>query len=328
MSQSTPKRVLSGLQPSGKLHLGNYFGAIRQYIELQNSGNDVYYFVANYHAMTSVSDAETLRANTLDVVLDMLALGLDPDRATLFLQSHVPEVCELSWFLSTVAPMSLLEKCHSYKDKVARGIAFNHGLFAYPALMAADILIYDSELVPVGRDQKQHVEVTRDLAGKLNQQVGREVLVLPEPYIVESVAVVPGLDGQKMSKSYDNTIELFLPEKKLKKHINRVVTDSTPVEEAKDPETCNVFALLKLFLDEAALETWRERYRAGGMGYGEAKGALFTEMNTLLAPARERRAELEAHPDTVNDILRDGAARARETARATLARVRDALGVL
>jgi tryptophanyl-tRNA synthetase len=322
------KRVLSGLQPSGKLHLGNYFGALQQYLALQESGNEVYYFVANYHAMTSIQDAESLRRNSLDVVLDMLSLGLDPERATLFLQSDVPEVCELTWYLSTVTPLSLLEKCHSYKDKLAKGIPPSHALFAYPVLMASDILIYDSEIVPVGQDQKQHLEVTRDLALKFNQRCGSEVVTVPEPFIVESVAVVPGLDGQKMSKSYDNTIELFLPEKKLKKRVNQIVTDSTPVAEPKDPERCNVFALLKLFLEPAEQAAWAERYRAGGMGYGEAKTALFEAILERLGPARRRRAELAENLDYVHQTLRRGAEKARTVACRTVARVREALGVL
>jgi tryptophanyl-tRNA synthetase len=328
MSENKCKRVLSGLQPSGKLHLGNYFGAIRQYIELQNSGNDVFYFVANYHAMTSTQDKEVLRQNTIDVVLDMLALGLQPEKSTIFLQSDVPEVCELSWLLSCVTPMSLLEKCHSYKDKLAKGIASSHGLFAYPVLMAADILIYDSEVVPVGKDQKQHLEVTRDIAVKFNMTFNEEVFVLPDPYIVESVAVVPGTDGQKMSKSYDNTIELFMPDKKLKKTINRVVTDSTPVEDPKDPETCNVYALLKLFLGESELQQWNEKYRAGGMGYGDAKKALFEAVMDLLGPARKKRAELEQNLDYVNEVTKAGAEKARSLATKTLDRARKAVGII
>jgi tryptophanyl-tRNA synthetase len=275
-----------------------------------------------------VQDREALRQNSLDVVLDMLALGLDPQRATLFLQTDVPEVTELTWLLSVVTPMSLLEKCHSYKDKLAKGIAANHALFAYPVLMAADILIYQSHVVPVGQDQKQHLEVTRDLAMKFNAIYEREVFTIPDAYIVESTAVVPGIDGQKMSKSYDNTIELFMPQKPLKKRVNRIVTDSTPVEEPKDPEACNVFALLKLFLDEAEQAEWARKYRAGGMGYGEAKKALFEAILELLGPAREKRAALEQDLDTVYDILRDGGAHAREVARQTLDAARDAVGVL
>ncbi len=328
MTTLAGKRVLSGIQPSGKLHLGNFFGAIRQYLELQEVGSDVFYFVANYHALTSVQDRDAMRAYTLEVATDLLALGLDPDRVTLFLQSDVPEVCELTWLLSTVTPMSLLEKCHSYKDKLAKGIAANHGLFAYPVLMASDILIYDSEVVPVGQDQKQHLEVTRDIAARFHQAYGQEVFTLPDPYIVESTAVVPGVDGQKMSKSYDNTIELFAPDKALKKRINRIVTDSTPVEEPKDPETCNVFALLRLFLDETTTGAWRERYRAGGMGYGEAKKALFEAVLDALGPARERRRDLEAHPERVREVLGAGAQRARTKAREVLDRARDAAGIL
>ncbi|MFH0910798.1 MAG: tryptophan--tRNA ligase [Planctomycetota bacterium] len=328
MAGKKPKRVLSGLQPSGKLHLGNYFGAIRQYIELQDSGNEVFYFVANYHALTSLRNPDALRENTLDVVLDMLALGLDPKRATLFLQSDVPEVCELAWFLSVVTPISLLEKCHSYKDKLTKGIPPSHGLFAYPVLMAADILAYDSELVPVGQDQKQHIEIARDLALKFNHLYGKGIFTVPEPYIVESTAVVPGLDGQKMSKSYDNTIELFLPEKALKKRVSAIVTDSTPVEAPKNPDACNVFALLKLFLGERDLSSWRAKYRDGGTGYGEAKKALHEAILDLLGPARARRKDLEKNMDYVRSVVGRGAERARSVARATVKRVRDASGIL
>ncbi len=328
MAQPHGRRVLSGIQPSGKLHLGNYFGALRQYIELQDRGEEPFYFVANYHALTSIQDREQLRRNTWDVVLDMLALGLDPERATIFLQSDVPEVCELTWLLSVVTPLSLLEKAHSYKDKLARGLAPNHGLFAYPVLMAADILAYDSEIVPVGQDQKQHLEITRDLAQRFNQAFGREVFALPDAYIVESTAVVPGVDGQKMSKSYGNTIELFLPEKALRKRVSAIVTDSTPVEAPKDPEACNVYALLRLFLDDEQAADWAQRYRAGGLGYGEVKQALAEAILAAFAPARERRRKLEADPDTVRDVLRDGAARAREIAARTVARARDAAGIV
>lgn len=322
------KRVLSGLQASGKLHLGNYFGAIKQYIELQNQGHDVFYFVANYHAMTSLHDKVQLEQNSYDIVLDLLALGLDPEKSSIFMQSQIPEVCELAWFLSTVTPMSLLEKCHSYKDKLAKGIAPTHGLFAYPTLMAADILIYDSQIVPVGKDQKQHIEVTRDIAIKFNTAYNKEVFVLPEPFIVKNLAVIPGIDGQKMSKSYNNTIELFMPEKKLKKTVNKIVTDSRAVEEAKDPESCNVFTLLKLFLNDSDLKVWEDKYRAGGMGYGEAKGALFEAIIDLLGDARKRREDLEQNMDYVKDVLKKGAEKARPIAAQTLKRARDIAGVL
>lgn len=320
-------RVLSGLQPSGKLHLGNYFGAIQQYLELQTAGHDVFYFIANYHALTSIHDPAALREYTLDIILDLLALGLDPDKATLFLQSDVPEVCELAWFLSTVTPMSLLEKSHSYKDKLAKGIAANHALFAYPTLMAADILAYDSTLVPVGRDQKQHLEITRDVAVKFNLTFQSDVFILPEEYIVESTAVVPGIDGQKMSKSYNNTIGLFLPEKALKKRIGQIVTDSRSVEDVKDPDTCNVFALLKLFCGEEEMTLWASRYRAGGMGYGEAKKALFEKTLELLGPARQKREELERTPEYAQEVLRRGAERARAVAAETVGRARAAVGI-
>jgi tryptophanyl-tRNA synthetase len=327
MTDTKKHRVLSGLQPSGKLHLGNYFGAVQQYLELQEKGHDVFYFVANYHALTSITDPEAMREHTMDVVLDLLALGLDPERATIFLQSDVPEVCELAWFLSTVTPMSLLEKCHSYKDKLNKGIAPNHALFAYPTLMAADILAYDSTLVPVGRDQKQHLEVTRDIAVKYNLLYKQEVFTLPDEYIVESTAVVPGIDGQKMSKSYNNTIGLFLPEKKLKKRINQIVTDSSGVEDSKNPEDCNVYALLKLFCSEEELAEWADRYRAGGMGFGEAKKGLFEKTVELLGPARVRREELEKNQDFAAEVLRKGAERARAIAAETVARTRKAAGI-
>ncbi|MCI6590159.1 MAG: tryptophan--tRNA ligase [Lentisphaeraceae bacterium] len=319
-------RILTGIQPSGKLHWGNYFGAMKPIIDLQEKG-ETFVFVAQYHALTTVHDAAALRERSLDVALDFLACGLDPQKACLFMQSDVPELHELAWLLSVVTPMGLLERCHSYKDKMARGIAASHGLFAYPVLMAADILAYQSDLVPVGRDQKQHVEVTRDIAAKFNQIFGREVFKMPEPMISEAVAVIPGLDGQKMSKSYNNTIGLFEEPKEVKAKIMKIATDSTPLEEPKNPEACRVFALYKLFANEAEQAEMRENYLRGGYGYGHAKKALFEIYKRTFGPFRERREDLAAHPDTVRDILAAGAAKARAVARETLAAARDAVGL-
>jgi len=318
-------RVLSGIQPSGRFHLGNYFGAIRQYIELQE-GNQAYYFIANLHALTSTRDRELLERLTLDSALDLLALGLDPAKAVLFVQSDVPEVTELTWLLSTVTPMGLLERCHAYKDKVQQGLPADHGLFAYPVLMAADILIYDADKVPVGQDQKQHIEVTRDIAARFNHLYG-EVFHLPDPYILEHVATVPGIDGMKMSKSRDNTIGIFEDPKAVKKKVMRIVTDSRTVEEPKDPAACNVMALLRLVAEADEITQWEDRYRKGGVGYGEAKKRLALLLDEQFAPARARRGELEKDPDTVHDILRDGGRRAREKAAEVLDRASRACGV-
>ena len=321
-------RVLSGIQPSGRLHVGNYFGAIRQYVQLQEQGHECFYFIANYHALTSLNDKAELEAVTWHVAAAYLALGIDPERSVFFDQSDVPQVTELCWILNTVCPVSLMEKATSFKDKVARGLPASMGLFDYPVLQAADIVIYDANLVPVGADQKQHIEMTRDLAAKLNRAYGREVLVLPEPYIVPEVATVPGIDGQKMSKSYGNAIEIIETPKRTKKRCARVVTDSTPLEDPKDPETCNVFALLKLFASPAELEEIAAAYRAGGYGYGHAKGRLAEFINDLFAPARDRYAGLEKDPDQVRDILRQGGQKARTVAETTMQRVRDACGIL
>jgi len=299
---------------------------MRPSIELQEQG-EAFIFIANYHALTTVKDPDQLRQATLDVALDFLACGLDPDRAVLFRQSDVPQVTELTWLLSTVTPMGLLERCHSYKDKIARGISPSHGLFAYPVLMAADILAYQSDVVPVGRDQKQHVEVTRDIAMKFNNQCGEEVFRIPEPSIRDSVAVVPGIDGQKMSKSYDNHVELFGGEKETRARIMRIVTDSTPLEEPKDPESCNVFMLYKLFASDEQLEEMAGQYRAGGYGYGSAKKALFELMKEALAPYRRRREELERDPAYVESVLKKGAERAGREADRTLKAARRALGL-
>ncbi len=318
-------RALSGIQPSGKLHLGNYFGMMRPALELQERG-DAFYFIADYHALTTVQDAAALRSAVRDVALDFLACGLDPDRTVFYRQSDVPEVQELAWLLSVVTPMGLLERCHSYKDKLARGIAASHGLFAYPVLMAADILAVQSDVVPVGQDQKQHVEVTRDIAIKFNLKFG-EVFKVPEPVIRESVAVVPGVDGQKMSKSYSNTIELFAPREETRKTCMRIVTDSTPLADPKDPDRCTVFALYRLFATDAEREAMAQRYRAGGLGYGDVKKALFEKVWAHFEPFRARRQELDQDPGRVDAILRAGAEKARAVVRPTLQAARRAVGL-
>jgi tryptophanyl-tRNA synthetase len=321
-------RILSGIQPSGALHIGNFFGALRQFIELQNH-NEAYYFVANYHALTSVRDAEQLRAYTWDVYVAMLSLGLDPQRATLFVQSDVPETTELAWLLSTVTPMSWLDKCVSYKDKVQQGAFAEHGLFAYPVLQAADILLYDADLVPVGQDQKQHLEVTRDIAERFNRVFGggKDVFRLPEPYILESVAVVPGLDGRKMSKSYNNTIDIFDEPATIRKKVKKIVTDSTPVEAPKNPDTCQLFGLFKLFAAPDEIAEVEARYRRGGIGYGEVKTRLGEAIIVRFASARDRRTEWLANPKEVAEVRAAAAARARTTARTVLDRARAACGV-
>ncbi len=319
-------RVLSGIQPSGRLHLGNYFGAMRPQIELQQT-HECFYFIATYHALTSLNDGRLIEEYTREVALGYLALGLDPKRTVFYRQTDVPEVTELAWILSCVTPMGLLQRCHSYKDKVAQGLLPNHGLFAYPVLQAADILIVKPQFVPVGQDQKQHIEIAQDIQTKFNQAFGGEILVRPEPLIREEVAVIPGIDGRKMSKSYDNAIELFCQEKQARKRIMAMVTDSTPVEEPKDPAKCNVLALLRLFADADETRDWEERYRRGGTGYGEAKKRLFELYSTVLGAARQRYQELAAHPAEVDRILADGARRAREVAADTMREVRQACGL-
>jgi tryptophanyl-tRNA synthetase len=318
-------RVLSGIQPTGRFHWGNYFGAIRQYIDLQH-GNQAYYFIANLHALTTVRDPAILRQNTLDAALDLLALGLDPDKATLFVQSDVPEVTQLTWLLMSITPMGLLERCVSYKDKAAKGIAADAGLFTYPVLMSADILIYDSEIVPVGADQIQHIEVARDVAGSFNHLFG-ETFVLPKYKVLETSAKVPGIDGEKMSKSYNNTIEIFEEPKGQRKKIMRIQTDSRPMEEPKEPGEDHLYQLYSLFVDDAAREAMAAKYRAGGFGYGEVKKALADAAESYFAEARERRAALAANPQHVADILAAGAARARCKASEVLARAECACGV-
>jgi tryptophanyl-tRNA synthetase len=318
-------RVLSGIQPSGALHIGNYFGAIRQYIDLQH-GNEAYYFVADYHALTSVRNADELRGHVFDVIVDLLSLGLDPEKATLFVQSDVPETTELAWLLTTVTPMGWLEKCVSYKDKVQQGLPAEHGLFAYPVLQAADILLYDADVVPVGQDQKQHLEITRDIAERFNNVYG-ETFKLPKAHILDSVAVVPGIDGRKMSKSYDNTIEIFDEPKVILKKCKKIVTDSKGVDEPKDPETNHLYQLFSLFADADEREEVERRFRHGGIGYGELKTRLAERISGYFAGARERRADWVAHPVRVAEVRAAAAERARRTARIVLDRVRSACGV-
>ena len=324
-------RILSGIQPSGSLHIGNYFGMMRPAIELQDKG-EAYYFIANYHSMTSLFDADQRRRNTLDVALDFIACGLDPRKSVFWKQSDLPEVTELTWLLSTVTPMGLLERCHSYKDKKARLAGddldlVNHGLFAYPVLMAADILAFDSNIVPVGRDQKQHVEVTRDIAIKFNNQYG-ETFVIPEPQILAEVAVVPGTDGQQMSKSYGNTIEIFGEENVLRKKVMSIVMDSrTPQEPKPDADKNLAIQLLKLVAPPDVAGDFENRLRAGGLGYGDLKKALFEHYWNYFAPMRARRAELVANLDYVHQVLREGAERARTQASAVLKRAKQASGL-
>ena len=318
-------RYLSGIQPSGVLHIGNYFGAMRRQVARQ-SEHECFYFIADYHALTTVRDPDALRKNVLDVALDYLAVGLDPSRTVFFRQSDVPEVVELSWILSTITSMGLLERCHSYKDKIARNIEATHGLFSYPVLMAADILIYDSHRVPVGKDQKQHIEVTRDIAGRFNSLYG-ETLVIPEPEIEEATAVVPGVDGQKMSKSYGNTIEMFSSEKKVRKAVASIVTDSKTVEEPKEAEGNIIHALYSLVATQAEKDEMARHLRAGGYGYGDAKKDLATKLLEHFGPARARREELARDLSRVKDILEDGARRARGVASRTLERVYTKVGL-
>jgi tryptophanyl-tRNA synthetase len=318
-------RVLSGIQPTGRFHWGNYFGAIRQYIDLQDE-DESYYFIADLHALTTIRDAERLRQNSYDAAIDLLALGLDPNRATLFIQSDVPEVSELCWLLMTGAPMGLLERCHAYKEKKAKGLTADAGLFTYPVLMAADILAYDSDVVPVGQDQVQHVEVCRDLAGSFNHQFG-EVFVLPKSKVLDSSAKVPGTDGEKMSKSYDNTIEIFQEPKAMRKQIMRITTDSRPMEEPKEPESDHLYQLFSLFAGDAEREEMAAMYRRGGFGYGDVKKALAAAAEHYFAEPRARRAELAAHPERVREILGDGASRARKKAGAVLLRAQKACGL-
>jgi tryptophanyl-tRNA synthetase len=324
-SQEKPV-VLSGIQPSGNLHLGNYFGAVQQYLEFLNKGFRCYYFLANYHALTSLRDPARLLEMTRTAAADYLALGLDPERCAIYRQSDVPEVCELQWLLTTVTPMGLLERAHAYKDKVAQGIPADHGLFAYPVLQAADILIVRANFVPVGQDQKQHVEITRDIAQYFNSAYG-EVLTLPEPYIPEAVAVVPGRDGRKMSKSYNNTIELFASDEEVKRQIYSIVTDSAKVEDAKDPDRSALYAILKLFCTSEEQAEWADRFRRGGLSYREVKQAIFDHYMQRFGAARARRRELASRSEYVEEVLRRGAEQARLVTRPLVREVRAAVGV-
>lgn len=318
-------RVLSGIQPTGRPHWGNYFGAIRQYIQLQNEDR-AYYFIANLHALTSIRDAALLRQLSLDAALDLLALGLDPERAILFVQSDVPEVSELCWLLMSDAPMGLLERCVSYKDKVSRGLPANVGLFTYPVLQAADILAYDADIVPVGEDQVQHIEVCRDLAQRFNHQFG-EVFVLPKPRLLDSSARVPGLDGEKMSKSYGNAVEIFEDPKAMRKKVMRIATDSRPMEQPKDPDSDHLFQLFSLFASAGERDEMAALYRRGGFGYGEVKKALADAAENFFREPLEKRKELAARPDYVRQVLADGAAKARRQAGDVLKRAQQACGV-
>jgi len=319
-------RVLSGIQPTGRFHWGNYFGAIRQYIDLQNEAEEAFYFVANLHALTTVRDCGELWQSTIDAAIDLLALGLDPDRATLFVQSDVPEVSQLCWLLMTGAPMGLLERCHAYKDKKARGLPADAGVLAYPVLMAADILAYDSDLVPVGEDQVQHIEVCRDLAASFNHHFG-QTFVIPKAKVLDTSARVPGTDGEKMSKSYNNTLEVFEEPQVLRKKIMRIKTDSRPMEEPKDPDTDHLFQLYSLLADDRQREEMAAAYRRGGFGYGKVKQALAELAEGFFEQSRQRRRELEADPQRVRQILGDGAAKARRKAGEVLLRAQRACGV-
>ena len=319
------KRILSGIQPSGQLHIGNYFGMMQTMISNMES-SDLYVFIVDLHALTSVHDRDRLRQGTLEAAADFLALGLDPDRCTFWVQSDVPEVCELTWVLSSLTPMGLLERCHSYKDKIAKGIAPSHGLFSYPVLMAADILLYQSEVVPVGKDQKQHLEVARDIAIKFNNTFG-ETFVVPEPAISGEMAIVPGLDGQKMSKSYGNTIPIFLDDKPLRKKVMAIQTDATPVEAPKNPDTCNLFTLLKLFASKEKLAEVNELYVNGGAAYGYIKQDLFELIRDYFVEARRKKKELLDNQDYLREVLAVGADKARAKAAVTLDLVRDRVGL-
>ena len=318
-------RVLSGIQPSGALHLGNYFAMMKRMIEFQEN-HELFCFVVNYHALTSVRDADYLRKNTFEACVDFLALGIDPGKSHFYVQSDIPEVTELTWILSNITEMGLLQRSHSYKEKVAKGMEANHGLFAYPVLMAADILLYGANIVPVGKDQKSHVEMTRDIAQKFNHNYG-ETFVIPEPDIQDDLAVIPGLDGQKMSKSYDNTIEIFAPKNVLKKKVMRIVTDAKAIDEPKDPDTCNLFAIYSLFLDEERRKELRARYLAPGLRYGDVKKELLEVIWDFFEPFRDKRERLINDPDLVHDIMHEGAKKTRLVAMEYLEKARSAVGL-
>ncbi len=322
------KRSLSGIQPSGILHLGNYFGAMKQFIDTQNSGEyDGFYFIADYHSLTSLTDPKALKDNTYNIVLDYLALGLDPKKSTIFLQSDVPEHTELSWLLSNVTPVGLLERGHSYKDKIAKGISPNTGLLTYPVLMAADILMYDTDVVPVGKDQKQHLEFARDIAMKFNQQYNVDLFKLPEPLILDDSAIVPGTDGQKMSKSYGNTINMFASKKELKKQVMSIVTDSTPLEYPKDPNN-NVAKLYALFASIEKQNEMKEKFLAGNYGYGHAKTEVLNAILEYFGEARERREELAKDTDYINEVLYEGGKKARAIAQEKIMKAKEAVGII
>ena len=325
MERCKLKRVLSGIQPSGKLHIGNYFGSISQLTKAQEN-SEVFAFIANYHAQTSLQDGELLKGYTLQTAIDFLSLGIDPSKTHFWVQSDVPAVLELYWFLSSFTSMGLLQRAHSYKDKVAKGIAPNHSLFSYPVLMAADILLYDSEVVPVGKDQIQHIEMTRDIALRVNQFLDEEFFVVPEYKVEENLAVIPGVDGAKMSKSYDNTIEIFCDEKELKKRVSKIVTDSTPMEDPKEYEACNVYNIAKHFLTSEQTLALQERYTKGGEGYGHFKAYLKEVILEHFAPYREKRAYYQAHTDEVRDILQMGAKKVSAVASVKMAKLQDKLG--
>ncbi|MFC1668961.1 tryptophan--tRNA ligase [Spirochaetota bacterium] len=318
-------RILSGIQPSGSLHIGNYFAMMKPMITFQEK-NELFCFIVNYHALTSNPKREDLEKNTIDAAIDFLTLGLDPEKCFFWVQSDISEVTELTWILSNHTPLGLLERSHSYKDKIDKGIIPNAGLFSYPILMAADILLYKAEVIPVGRDQKQHLEITRDIAIKFNNAYG-DILVIPEPLISEEIALIPGTDGQKMSKSYGNTLYIFEEEKILKKKVMKIVTDSTPVEEPKNPETCTIFSLYKLFADDDKIENLRDRYLKGGTGYGDVKKELFGLIWEYFQPFREKRAIYENDPGEVKNILKKGAEKTRKIALETLGEIKKAVGL-
>jgi len=318
-------KILSGIQPSGQLHIGNYFGMMQTMI-VQMETSELYVFIVDYHALTSVRDRDTLAKGTLEAAADFLALGLDPDKCIFWVQSDVPEVTELSWLLSVLAPMGLIERCHSYKDKVAKGIMPTHGLFSYPILMAADILLYQADRVPVGKDQKQHLEVARDLAQKFNNEYG-ETFTIPDPAISKTTATVPGLDGQKMSKSYGNTIPIFLGGKQLKKRVMSVQTDAKDIDEPKDPDTCNLYQLLNLFATRERMAEIRDLYVNGGAAYGYLKLELLDLLNDKFGDARKKKEEFLADPEMVRQTLAKGAEKAREKAAVTIDLVRDRVGL-
>lgn len=319
-------RILTGIQPSGILHIGNYFGAIEPALDLQGEG-EVFIFLADLHALTSLHDGDQVRAAIREATVDLVACGLDPERTVFWRQSQVPYHAELMWILTTVTPMGLMERCVAYKDKVARGLGANAGLFTYPILQAADIMAYDADVVPVGKDQKQHLEVTRDIAVKINEAFGEGTLKLPEPRIAEEVAVVPGLDGAKMSKSYNNTIDIFMEEKALRKRVMSIRTDSAPLEAPKDPEGSLVVELYRLFASKEEVEEMKAAFRAGGVGYGHFKQQLFERIREHFAPMRERREQVLARPGYLDEVLDEGARRARAAAEPVMERVRRAVGL-